>query len=840
MKVRLLVLVIVPFLVMLSTVGSYALEFDNLFDSFWWTIVTFTTVGYGDLSPSSVEGRLFGIFVLFMGVVINSAVITLISNWYFHFQSHRDRGLKKIRIRDHVLICSDDPDFILSILDTQRNLYSVKKIIVVSDTTENPLTGTQWKKCHWVSGPGYLADVLNRASVSRAQVAYISYKDDSATTMTAMQIHSVTQGKTRIMALVAHADRRKHLEDVGCDFVLHPYDIYVPLMVKASLSPGSPEWIRQVILDRGATPTIENQAIPRSFIRKTWGEMIAAMPAMQRSLPLALVDRQGVVHTNPLSEHSLDSDERVLIIRPPRDRKSTGEIELKGTAPPKGRILVLSDKPAFIARILDELDAAQVTTEIVVVSELEPFAHLTDRSSYKYRWVHASSFSDEGLQLANAKTARVAFIDHEQDSHTLMAVLRLEKLSNLGCFAIASYRQPGFDKRLRNVGCDFALNANELIAPILTQSARHYGMGTLVEEIISQTPQSESLFVAQLSANWVTQTWSETITALKTQYEYLPVALFSEQDQRLIVSPAPDMPVQPGYSIIFLTLTGNGIEGDIFVPNLHRETIALDSNYDGMLNADPTHVAQDIRVAAEKGDAEAQYTLGMMYAHGHVVDRDPNAAFRYMRKAAKQEHSRALFKLGSFHFLGFGTEVSHQKAVQCLRRAANHGSLSAQKALASLGEQRHTMEGEDFLNHDLLDHLKQSQKAVYLKSIIKMILIHGRIGVYEQGYFKEAVHMTRNSHLAHEIEQAIMFGEELKIEATSGLTFMEQKMILDDLSKIALADYSFSRQEQEFIKEVGGLIQADPAMIDRTIERAKYASVQYRDEGLQSKQAVFI
>ena len=56
-------------------VAFFELEFGlnpnvhSLWDAFWWATTTFTTTGYGDITPVTTGGRIFAMIVMFMGVI---------------------------------------------------------------------------------------------------------------------------------------------------------------------------------------------------------------------------------------------------------------------------------------------------------------------------------------------------------------------------------------------------------------------------------------------------------------------------------------------------------------------------------------------------------------------------------------------------------------------------------------------------------------------------------------------------------------------------------------------------------------------------------------------------
>ena len=84
------------------------------------------------------------------------------------------------------------------------------------------------------------------------------------------------------------------------------------------------------------------------------------------------------------------------------------------------------------------------------------------------------------------------------------------------------------------------------------------------------------------------------------------------------------------------------------------------------------------RPLAEQGNANSQFTLGLMLAKGRGVPADYAEAAKWYRKAAAQSHALAQFKLGFMYANGQGVGKDYAEAIKWYRKAAGQGNAGAQ------------------------------------------------------------------------------------------------------------------------------------------------------------------
>jgi TPR repeat protein len=92
------------------------------------------------------------------------------------------------------------------------------------------------------------------------------------------------------------------------------------------------------------------------------------------------------------------------------------------------------------------------------------------------------------------------------------------------------------------------------------------------------------------------------------------------------------------------------------------------------------------RARAEAGDADAQFSLGVMYRTGRGVPQDDAEAVRWWRLAADQGRASAQYTVGSMYENGRGLPQDPAEAMRWYRLAADQGVAWAQTYLGNMYE----------------------------------------------------------------------------------------------------------------------------------------------------------
>lgn len=81
-----------------SSILMTFIEKIDFFDSLWWSIVTVTTVGYGDIYPKTILGKIVATILMFMGIGLIGSLTSTISTYFINKENKSNEENYKTKI----------------------------------------------------------------------------------------------------------------------------------------------------------------------------------------------------------------------------------------------------------------------------------------------------------------------------------------------------------------------------------------------------------------------------------------------------------------------------------------------------------------------------------------------------------------------------------------------------------------------------------------------------------------------------------------------------------------------------------------------------------------------
>ncbi len=209
-------------------------------DFIYWLVVTGSTVGYGDLSPSTTVGKyLVSFYIIPLGLSIFALVLGRIASWVSNQWQKGARGLKSLDIEDHILVLGWNGHRTIRLLELLiRERASIEDeptiVLCVRVDITNPLPG----QIEFVKVATFSNDAdMDRACVADARVVLMDNPEDDLTMTTALYC---SQRNPNAQMVAYFNDEslvgllQKHCPNVECT-----PSVAVEMLAKSAFDPGS-------------------------------------------------------------------------------------------------------------------------------------------------------------------------------------------------------------------------------------------------------------------------------------------------------------------------------------------------------------------------------------------------------------------------------------------------------------------------------------------------------------------------------------------------------------------------------------------------------------------------
>jgi voltage-gated potassium channel len=290
-------------------------EVDNLGDAIYWAIVSMTTTGYGDVTPSTSAGRVTAAIVVLSGLVLLSIVTATVASVFVEKKIREGKGLETVKFKDHIVLCGWNSNALEAVEGLIRSMPTKKLyLVLVNELSEDEVESLKYKfqdqDLRFLRGDFTREDVLARANIAQAQSAIILAdtsgqhsleKADERTILGTLAIKSMAPD-VKTCAELLNPGNKEHLRRANVDEIIVRGEHIGNLLAGAATSPGLPRVISSLL-----SPEEENNLwkvpIPPRFIGKPVAELSAYFQKEHQAVLIALLtERKGLVLENILTD----------------------------------------------------------------------------------------------------------------------------------------------------------------------------------------------------------------------------------------------------------------------------------------------------------------------------------------------------------------------------------------------------------------------------------------------------------------------------------------------------------------------------------------------------------
>jgi voltage-gated potassium channel len=304
--------------VVVGTVGFMLLEGFAFLDALYMTIITISTVGYGEVRQLHAEGHVFVIVLIIAGIMVVGYTLTSLGRAVVEGSLQRQVGRRRMMreiagMQRHIIVCgygrvgrtvceellTERVPFVVIERDPdQAEVLAAKQIkVVVGDATED--------------------EILQEAGIYQARglVAVAARDVDNLyITLSAREMCAQENPGLLIVARASDAREQRKLRSVGADRVISPYNIGGVRIAQALMRPATYEVIDLLSSSVGMELSLEDvtvradsrlvgRALKETDLRQSFNLMI-----------IGVKKPGGELAFNPGPEHVLEAGDEIIIL----------------------------------------------------------------------------------------------------------------------------------------------------------------------------------------------------------------------------------------------------------------------------------------------------------------------------------------------------------------------------------------------------------------------------------------------------------------------------------------------------------------------------------------------
>jgi voltage-gated potassium channel len=252
-------------------------------DGLWYTTVTLTTVGYGDLAPASIGGRLLvAVPLMLVGIGLLGYVLSVAASSLVQSKTKELHGMGAHQLEQHLIILNFPSlpklERLLDELVADPAFGKARAVVLVDEDLQELPAELAQRGVRFVRGGPTREETLRRASLDHAAFAIVLSKrpgDPHSDDLNVAVTLALESGRRNIYTVVECVDysTEELLRKAGCDAIVCTSRFDAHFLSHEMLHPGVQEVIEQLTSNLGDQQV---QLTPYRGSETTYGELVEA------------------------------------------------------------------------------------------------------------------------------------------------------------------------------------------------------------------------------------------------------------------------------------------------------------------------------------------------------------------------------------------------------------------------------------------------------------------------------------------------------------------------------------------------------------------------------------
>lgn len=252
--------------------GYMLISGDSFIDSLYMTIITMTTVGFGEIHPLTGYEKLFTIFLILISIVVYGYSVTALTEYLANGKILELLKYKKVqqkinKLKNHTVVCGYGRNGKQAV----KKLSNFKMPCVVIEKDKELLEELERNNILFIEGDATDDEALEKASLENAKSLITALPSDADNLFVVLSARQLNEEMT-IISRASNESSYKKLKIAGATNIIMPDKIGGMHMASLVVTPDLVEFVdRLTILDE-TSPNLEEISIndlPSELLNKT-------------------------------------------------------------------------------------------------------------------------------------------------------------------------------------------------------------------------------------------------------------------------------------------------------------------------------------------------------------------------------------------------------------------------------------------------------------------------------------------------------------------------------------------------------------------------------------------